>query len=81
LDIRPNQSRELAEKATQELKQSLPETYLVPCDWPVQMEPGKDFLLDHLAVDKENIKRHKECYRRHNGLIELLKAREAKAPE
>lgn len=81
MEIRPNQSREVAKKATQELLNSLPETYLVPCQWPVKMEAGKDSPVDKIKNDKENLARHKECYRRHNGLIELLKAREEKAPE
>lgn len=63
-------------KALNNLEKEIDTVYLVPCEWPVGMVPGQDTPGDHLYVDEININRHKECYIRHNGLIEMLEKRE-----
>ena len=62
-------------KAVNDLDKEIEAVYLVPCEWPIGMLSGQDTLEDHLHIDKINIDRHKECYLRHNGLIDILNER------
>ncbi len=63
---------ELAKEAEDYISKSIPPMYLVKCKWMVPFQ--SDSLASIQGTIKDNAVLFRDCFIRHNGLIEVLEA-------